>query len=173
MTLIETSNCVPAGEGVLGSVRPTHEHTSDIEFGWRLLRQLVELEIGYGMVVRECDVIAVEATEGTDSLIRRSGELCRRKGWVLLKTAPAHDHLGQPGQPGRRPDQVGPLPVIDAQTIMTLAAAGGGCLAVNAERVLFADKPRVIEAADRSKIAVVGVVEDPRSDSAGEMPNLV
>ncbi len=167
MTLIETSNCVPAGEGVLGSVRPTHEHTSDIEFGWRLLRQLVELEIGYGMVVRECDVIAVEATEGTVSLIRRSGELCRRKGWVLLKTAPAHD------RPGRCPGQVGPLPVIDVETIKTLAAAGGGCLAVDAERVLIADKPRVIDTADRMKIAVVGVVEDPRSDSAGEMPNLV
>ena len=152
MTLIEMSNCVPAGEGVLGSVRPTHEHTSDIEFGWRLLRQLVELEIGYGMVVRECDVIAVQATEGTVPLIRRSGELCRRKGWVLLKTATAHDHPGQLGQP----------PMIDVETIHALAAAGGGCLAVDSERVLFADKTRVIEAADRKRIAVVGVVENPR-----------
>ena len=163
MTLIDLSNCVPAGEGVLGSVRPTQEHTGDIEFGWRLLRQLVELEIGYGMVVRECDVIAVEATEGTVSLIRRSGELCRRKGWVLLKTATAHDHPGQIGQP----------PMIDVETINALAAAGGGCLAVDSERVLFADKPRVIEAADRKRIAVVGVVENPRSDSAGEEPNLM
>lgn len=146
MTLIDSSSCAPAGEGVLGSVRPTHRHTSDIEFGWRLLRQLVELEIGYGMVVREGDVIGVEATEGTVSLIRRSGELCPRKGWVLLKTAIAHD-------------QVARLPMIDVQMIQALAAAGGRCLAVDSERVPFADKSGVIEAANRLKIAVVGVVD--------------
>ena len=155
MTLIETSNCVPAGKGVLGSVLPSHEHTGDITFGWRMLQQLVELEIGYGMVVRECDVIAVQATEDILSVIRRSGKLCRRKGWTLLKSATARD---QPGPLGERP---GSLPVIDAEIVEALAAAGGGCLAVNAERVLFADKPRVIEAANRAKIAVVGVVEDP------------
>ncbi|MCH7799237.1 MAG: LpxI family protein [Planctomycetes bacterium] len=151
MTLIETSNCVLAGEGVLGSVLPSHEHTGDIAFGWRLLQQLVELEIGYGMVVRECDVIAVQATEDILSVILRSGELCRRKGWALLKSAAAHDPPGE---------GVSPLPVIDTEIIKALAAAGGGCLAVNAKRVLFADKPRVIEAANRAKIAVVGVVED-------------
>jgi len=156
MTLIETSNCVPAGKGVLGSVLPSHEHTGDITFGWRMLQQLVELEIGYGMVVRECDVIAVQATEDILSVIRRSGELCRRKGWTLLKSAAAHDQLEPRG------DRVNPLPVIDAEVVEALAAAGGGCLAVSAERVLFADKPRVIEAANRAKIAVVGVVEDPR-----------
>lgn len=168
--MIETSKCAAAGEGVLGSVRPTKQHTSDIEFGWRLLRQLVELEIGYGMVVREGDVIAVEATEGTASLIRRSGELCPRKGWVLLKTATAHDPVDpvdpvervEPVEPVDPPDEVAKLPIIDVETIKALAAAGGGCLAVDSRRVLFADKPRVIEAANRLKIAVVGVVDGRR-----------
>ncbi len=146
MTLIDTSNCVPAGEGVLGSVEPTSEHVSDIEFGWELLGQIVDMRIGNGMVVRERDVIAVEATEGIVPLIRRAGELCRRKGWVLLKSA------------GER-DAAGGMPVVDVETIGELAGAGGGCLAVNATGVLLADKAAVIAAANRHKVALVGVAE--------------
>ena len=146
MTLIDTSNCVPAGEGVLGSVEPTSEHVSDIEFGWELLGQIVDMRIGNGMVVRERDVIAVEATEGIVPLIRRAGELCPRKGWVLLKSA------------GER-DAAGGMPVVDVETIGELAGAGGGCLAVNATGVLLADKAAVIAAADRHRVALVGVGE--------------
>ncbi len=143
MTLIDTSNCVPAGEGVLGSVEPTREHVSDIEFGWELLGQIVDMRIGNGMVVRERDVIAVEATEGIVPMIRRAGELCRRKGWVLLKSAGERDDAG--GMPG-----------VDVETIGELAGAGGVCLAVTAG-VLLADKAAVIAAADRHRVALVGV----------------
>ncbi len=144
MTLIETSNCVPAGEGVLGSVEPTSEHVSDIEFGWKLLGQIVDMRIGNGMVVRERDVIAVEATEGIVPLIKRAGELCPRKGWVLLKSAGARDAAGG-------------MPVVDVETIGELAGAGGACPAVNATGVLLADKAAVIAAADRHRVALVGV----------------
>ncbi len=144
MTLIDTSKCVPAGEGVLGSVVPTREHVSDIEFGWGLLGQIVDMQIGDGMVVRERDVIAVEATEGTVPMMRRAGELCRRKGWVLLKSAGKND---------------AGMPVVDVETIRELAGAGGICLAVSANGVLLADKAAVIAAADRHRIALVGIAE--------------
>jgi len=161
MTLIDTSKCLPAGEGVLGSVEPTREHVSDIEFGWELLGQIVDMRIGNGMVVRERDVIAVEATEGIVPLIRRAGELCRRKGWVLLKSA------------GER-DAAGGMPVVDVETIGELASAGGGCIAVSATGVLLADKAAVIAAADRHRVALVGVAEgidDPGLRTRSEMPN--
>ncbi len=148
MTLIDSSNCVPAGEGVLGSVEPSSEHVSDIEFGWGLLGQIVEMRIGNGMVVRERDVIAVEATEGIVPLIRRAGTLCRRKGWVLLKSAAARDDADDSG-----------LPVVDAETITELSDAGGSCLAVAANGVLLADKAGVIAAADKARVALVGVAE--------------
>ncbi len=79
-------------------------------------------------------------------MIARAGKLCRRRGWVLLKTAPA--------------DQAGlEDAAVTVETIEQLAGAGGGCLALGAGRVLMLDKPAVIEAADRAKIAVVGVQE--------------
>jgi type IV secretory pathway protease TraF len=43
----------------------------DVDFGWPLLRQLVELDVGQSMAVRDRDVIAVEAIEGTDAMIER------------------------------------------------------------------------------------------------------
>lgn len=153
MTLIDSSKCVPAGAGVLGSVQPSSEHVSDIAFGWELLGHIVDMRIGNGMVVRERDVIAVEATEGIVQLIRRAGTLCRRKGWVLLKSAAARDD-----------DDEGGLPVVDAEAIAELADAGGGCLAVSASGVLLADKAAVIAAADRLRIALVGVARDPITD---------
>ena len=78
-------------------------------------------------------------------MIERAGALCRKKGWVLLKTSrPDHD---------MRAD----VPTIGVETVQNLAALGGRCIAVGAGRVILIDKPRVIEAADRLKVAVVGV----------------
>jgi DUF1009 family protein len=95
--------------------------------------------------VRDRDVIAVEAVEGTDAMIRRSGELCRARGWTLLKSArPGHD---------MRAD----VPTIGVQTIESLAKAGAGCVALGVGRVILVDRPAVLAAADRAGIAVVGV----------------
>ncbi len=131
-----------ATEGVIGAVQPTREHLGDIEFGWPLLEQLVEMQIGHAIAVRERDVIAVEVSEGTASMIERAGALCRRVGWILLDAAPAGD-----------PDAC----VVTVEKIEQLAAAGGRCLAVGAGVVAFADKPAVIRAADQAGIAIVGV----------------
>lgn len=140
----------------MGSVQPSREQLADIDFGWPLLLTLVELEVGRSIAVRERDVIAVEAAETSESMIRRAGDLCRARGWVTLKTAAPDD----------RPPK---LPAIDVDTIEQIAAAGGGCIAVSAGKVLLADKPAVLEAADRAKIAVVGVgATNPRVEEEEE-----
>ena len=47
---------------------------SDIEHGIRSARGVAELDIGQGVVVRKGTVIAVEAYEGTDPMLKRAGE---------------------------------------------------------------------------------------------------
>jgi hypothetical protein len=133
----------------MGSIRPGRDHLRDVEFGWPLLEQIVDLGIGHAMVVRQRDVIAVEATEGLESMISRAASLCRRRGWVLLKTAP-------PGADGE-------CSAVSADTIARLAAAGAACLALGAARVRFDDRRAVLAAADRAGIAVVGVAPGPRN----------
>ena len=148
LVLIDSTTYIPdhmASEGAMTTRQPTDEQRGDIDFGWPLLRQVGSLDIGQAIAVREKDVIAVEAVEGTDRMIARAGELCLRKGWTLLKTArPGHD---------MRAD----VPTIGVSTIESMHKAGGGCIAVGVGRVILVDRPAVLAAADRLGIAVVGV----------------
>ncbi|MEE2912904.1 MAG: UDP-2,3-diacylglucosamine diphosphatase LpxI [Planctomycetota bacterium] len=136
-----------ADAGILGSVIPSALQTADIEFGWPLLLQTVELHIGQSIAVREGDVLAVEAIEGTESLINRAGQLCKAKGWTLLKTA-ASDH-----------DMRADVPSIGVQTIEQVAAAGCRCIGIGSDRVILLDAPAVITAANKAGVALVGVVD--------------
>jgi DUF1009 family protein len=130
--------------GVMGSVHPAGAQRGDIEFGWPLLTQMVELDIGQAIAVRERDVIAVEAVEGTDAMIDRAGELCAAKGWTLLKTCKASHDM--------RAD----VPTVGVATIERAAKAGCRCIALGAGRVILIDRPAVIAAADRWNVAIVG-----------------
>ncbi|MCE9589839.1 MAG: UDP-2,3-diacylglucosamine diphosphatase LpxI [Planctomycetes bacterium] len=147
ITLIDSTRYIPgalAESGVLTRRGPTAEQAGDIDFGWPLAVRLNELDIGQAVAVRDRAVIAVEAIEGTDAMIRRAGELCRIGGWTLIKAA------------GPRQDMRFDVPTIGPQTIETMHSAGAKCLVVETGRVIIADKPRVIELAERYGIAVVG-----------------
>ena len=146
--LMDSTTYIPdqlASTGVMGTVQPTAQQEADIAFAWPLLSQTSQLDIGQPMAVRERDIIAVEAVEGTDRMIKRAGELCRAKGWSLLKTSPA-DH-------DRRAD----VPSIGISTVHALAEAGGGCIALGTGRVILIDKDAVLRAADEAGIAILGV----------------
>jgi len=148
ITLIDSTTYINdqlADEGALTLTRPTAAQRADVEFGWPLLARTVELDIGQSIAVRDRDVIAVEAVEGTDAMIERAGELCKTKGWTLLKTA-KRDH-----------DMRTDVPAIGLATIERAARAGCGCIAVGAKRVILVDKPAVLKAADDMRIAILGV----------------
>jgi UDP-2,3-diacylglucosamine hydrolase len=148
ITLIDSTAYIPdqlAAAGVMGRAQPSAQQRADIDFGWPLLTQVVELDIGQSIAVRDRDVIAVEAVEGTDALIERAGSLCRSRGWTLMKTAK------------RGHDMRADVPVIGVETIERASRCGAGCIALGAGRVILIDKPAVIAAADRAGVAIVGV----------------
>lgn len=148
ITLIDSTRYIPqhlATPGVLTRARPGAGQQADIAFGWPILMRMNDLDIGQSIAVKERDVIAVEAIEGTDAMIRRAGELCRSGGWTLLKGP----------DPGKDPRF--DVPTVGVETIRGLHAAGARCLALAAGRVIFADREAVLAAADRVGLAVVGV----------------
>jgi DUF1009 family protein len=148
ITLIDSTTYIPehlATEGVMTTHWPTGEQKGDIAFGWPLLSQMVELDVGQSIAVRDRDVVAVEAVEGTDAMIHRAGELCKTPGWTLLKTAK------------REHDMRADVPTIGLATIQRAREAGCGCIAVGVGRVILVDKPAVLAAAAKAKIAIVGV----------------
>ena len=134
-----------ATAGAMTARSPEAHEQGDIDFGWPLLTQTSALHIGQSMAVRQRDVICVEAVEGTDRMIQRAADLCPRGGWTLLKTA-APDH-----------DMRTDVPTIGLQTVENAARAGCSCIALGTGRVILADRPKVLEAAERAGIAIVGV----------------
>ena len=148
ITLIDTTRYIPdhmADEGVMTRKSPSAAQIADIECALPIIRQLGELDVGQSIAVREREIIAVEAIEGTDAMIRRAGQLCRSGRWTLLKVA-------KPSQDNRFD-----VPTVGIDTIEVLKAQGAVCLAVEAGKVILLDKAEMIEAANRAGVAVIGV----------------
>ncbi|MCX5689957.1 MAG: LpxI family protein, partial [Planctomycetota bacterium] len=148
VTLLDSTAPIPdemATIGTMTSKGPGQAQQADIDFAWPLLAHTLRLDIGQAIAVRERDVIAVEAVEGTDRMIERAGKLCRAKGWTLVKGARiGHD---------RRAD----VPTVGVNTIRNLHAHGGTCLALAAGDVIMLDKEEMIRLGDRLGVAIVGV----------------
>jgi len=133
-----------ATEGVMTRRRPGRGVEEDIEFGWRIARASAELDIGQALAVKERDIIAIEAIEGTDAMIRRAGALCPAGGWTLVKVA-------RPNQ-----DMRFDVPTIGPETVRNLAEQKCVCLVLESEKTLMTDKETTLSLADRMGIAVVG-----------------
>lgn len=134
-----------ADAGVMTRHKPGTQIEQDIEFGWPLAKKLGELDIGQAIAVKEREVIAVEAIEGTAEMIKRAGQFCKAGGWTLVKTA-------KPAQ-----DMRFDVPCVGPETIRDLAAGGAKCLVVEAGKTLIIDKPQTLDLANELGITVVGV----------------
>jgi len=131
--------------GIMTRHQPSTSVKNDVEFGWQIVKKLGELDIGQAIAVKEREVIAVEAIEGTAKMIERTGGLCKSGGWTLIKTS-------KPNQ-----DERFDMPCVGPDTIRSLAQNGGKCLVIEADKTIIIDKPETIKLADQLGIAVVGV----------------
>ena len=103
------------------------------------------LDIGQSIAVKETEVIAVEAIEGTDRMIERAGQLCPRSGWTMVKVA-------KPNQ-DRRFD----VPTVGPDTVAKLKRHGAAMLVIEAGETVIVDRTQTLADADRAGIAVVGM----------------
>jgi UDP-2,3-diacylglucosamine hydrolase len=147
-------------QGAVGRLQPSERDQSDITLGFALLRAIGWFDVGQAAIVAGGHVLAVEAAQGTDEMLAEVAEL-RRKGRIrssggVLVKAP------KPGQ-DRRID----LPTIGPQTIAGAARAGLGGIAVVAGEAIMAEAERVMQAADRARIFIVGMRQD-RSEQPHE-----
>ena len=130
--------------GVMTKCQPRSSVEGDIEFGWQIVKKLGELDIGQAIAVKEKEVIAVEAIEGTAEMIKRAGQFCKSKGWTLIKTS-------KPDQ-----DMRFDMPCVGPDTISSLAENGGKCLVVEAGKTIIIDKNETIKLADKLGISILG-----------------
>lgn len=133
--------------GVLTRCEPSESQWEDIDFGWKLAREIGRLDIGQCLVVKDRAVLAVEAIEGTDQTIRRGGQLGGPGAVVIKVCKPTQD---------TRFD----LPSVGVGTIEQMIRVKASVLAVEAGRTLFFDRDSTVDLANRSSIAIVGIDGD-------------
>ncbi len=147
ITLLDSSRYVKEhlpDKGVLTRRQPDAALWEDIHFGFELAKAVGGLDIGQTVAVRNKAIVAVEAFEGTDNLIRRAGVLARG-GITVVK-------VSKPNQ-----DMRFDIPVVGLKTIKSLIAAGARCLALEAKKTLFIDRQESLACADKRKLVVVAV----------------
>ena len=134
------------GSGFQLGPRLSERQQEDVEWGFRIAKEVSRLEIGQTVVVKEGTVLAVEGLEGTDKCLARGGELAGREGGaVAIKVAKANHDL--------RFD----IPCLGPQTLETCAAARIAVLAFESGRSLLLEQETCQTLAVKNRISLITV----------------
>lgn len=130
-----------ASAGAMSGKLPTD--TEYLDHGILIAREIARLDIGQGCVVRKGTVLAVEAFEGTDEMLRRAGSFKTDES-LFVKTVKAKQDF--------RFD----VPVFGLRTLETMKEAGLTGAALEAGKVIVLDKPAVVKQARAWGISLHG-----------------
>jgi len=133
-----------ACKGTLSNNKPTQQQWQDIKFGKPIAKKIAKLRIGQAVAVKDKAVLAIEAMEGTDEMIRRAGSIATDGAVIIKMTSPAHD---------MRFD----IPLVGPSTIEAMKEVNAGVLAIEAKRTLLIEKERFLELAEAAGICVVAI----------------
>ena len=152
VSIAEAAPSLVVRKGNIGKHSPSSDSLKDIAKGFEVVARLGELDIGQAAAVCDGLVLAVEAAEGTDAMLKRVAELPERLRGTPAKPRGVLVKAPKPIQDGKTD-----LPVIGVQTVKNAAAAGLSGIAVEAGRALVVDRENVISAADIANIFIVGL----------------
>lgn len=141
-----------APKGAFGVGKPGAGDWEDIALGFKVTKALGTLDVGQGAVVARGYVLAVEAAEGTDAMLRRCRDL---RQWGLKGASGVLVKRPKPGQEMRID-----VPAIGPRTVQLASEAGLAGIAVACSRVLLADADEMIAEAERRGLFITGVDED-------------
>ncbi|MFD1332635.1 LpxI family protein [Methylopila musalis] len=141
-----------APEGIFGAHEADAESAAGVSAAMNVLAALGPFDVGQAAVALGARVVAIEAAEGTDGMLRRVARMVEKRrlrrdgrGGVLVK-------LPKPGQDLRID-----LPAIGPRTIELAIQAGLSAVAVAAGGVLIAEKAKVVAMAVEGRLFVAGV----------------
>lgn len=152
---IEGADQILGGEtlaaGALGRHAPDEAGLADLRKALKVARAAGELDIGQGAVVAAGLVLAVEAQEGTDEMLRRVAGLPEA---IRGREGAPRGALGKAPKPIQelRMD----MPVMGPQTVVLAARAGLAGVGGEAGAVIVMDRQGMIEAADRLGLFIWG-----------------
>ena len=136
---------MPQNEFHLGP-KLSADQKADIEFGFRIAKEVSRLEVGQLVVVKNGTVLAVEGFEGTDKCLARGGELAGKNGGAVAVKVAKLNH-----------DMRFDIPCIGAKTFETCATAKISVLALEAGKTLLLERETCEDLAQKNKISVTTI----------------
>ena len=121
----------------------TRVDDDELAFGVRMAREMARLDVGQAVVTAKGTVIAVEAFEGTDNMLKR----CAATGGKEMLLTKAAKHA---------PDWRFDVPCFGTRTLETMRDAHLNAAALEAGKVLMLDKPAVLTQARAWGISLFG-----------------
>ena len=131
--------------GVLTRRAPSEEEKRDLDYGYRIARELGRLDLGQSVAVTDGACIALEAMEGTDAVMERAASQVNGRPLRVVK-------LAKPNQ-----DLRFDVPVIGPATVRLMARLSVSALAIEARKTLMIDREELIREADAQGISIIAV----------------
>jgi hypothetical protein len=133
------------GPGLLTRRSPSEDEKSDLDYGYRIARELGRLDLGQSVVITNGACVAVEAMEGTDAVMERAATLANGRPLRVVK-------LAKPNQ-----DLRFDVPVIGPATVRLMARLKVSALTIEARKTLMIDRDELLREADAHGIAIIAV----------------
>jgi len=133
--------------GKLNKIKVNEELLSEMEFSFINAVEIGKLDIGQTVLTKNKSVVAVEAMEGTDKTILRTGEIAG-KGAVMAKVAKENQDL--------RFD----IPTVGLKTIENLKKIKAKALVLEANKTFIVNKEDFLKEAEKANISVWAVSYD-------------
>jgi DUF1009 family protein len=131
--------------GVLTRRAPSEEEQRDLDYGYKIARELGRLDLGQSVAVSDGACIALEAMEGTDAVMERAAGLVNGRPLRVVK-------LAKPNQ-----DLRFDVPVVGPATVRLMSRLNISALAIEARKTLMIDRDELIREADKANIVIVAV----------------
>jgi len=145
----EVMSSLIAKKKIYGQIEPDQIAWRDIEKGFQVAWALGKADVGQAVVIQQELVLALEAIEGTASMLKRIPEVSREGPQGVLVKA-------KKPQQEKRAD----LPTIGPDTIRQASEAGLRGVAIEAEGALVIDPEKTTELANQLGLFVVGYSEE-------------
>jgi DUF1009 family protein len=131
--------------GLLTRRAPDEDEQRDLDYGYKVARELGRLDLGQSVAVADGACVALEAMEGTDAVMERAASLANGRSLRVVK-------LAKPNQ-----DLRFDVPVIGPATVRLMSRLRVSALAIEARKTLMIDREDLIREADAAGITIVAV----------------
>ncbi len=134
-------------KGNLTKTGPSKEDKENINIAKNAINHFSKFDVGQSVIVAQKQIIAVEAAEGTDEMIKRSSSLdiTYKNSAILVK-------INKKNQSDKAD-----LPTIGIKTIENCIKNGIKGIAIQSKLTLVLDKEKVIELANENGIFIVAI----------------